>query len=57
MARIKIEGMEAVTKELNRIRDAQAPAINRAIEDSVKFGEKRRSMPFCPLWFPLPQLH
>ena len=40
MARIKIEGMEAVTKELNRIRDAQAPAINRAIEDSVKFGEK-----------------
>ncbi|MBU1393705.1 MAG: hypothetical protein KJ856_14080 [Gammaproteobacteria bacterium] len=40
MARIKIEGMEAVTKELNRIRTAQAPAINRAIEDSVKFGEK-----------------
>ncbi|MCU7963813.1 hypothetical protein L5M38_16220 [Shewanella sp. SM101] len=40
MARIKIEGMEAVTKELNRIRTAQAPAINRAIEDAVKFGEK-----------------
>lgn len=40
MARIKIEGMEAVTKELNRLRTAQAPAINRAIDDTVKFGQK-----------------
>ncbi|MFB2661989.1 hypothetical protein [Shewanella mangrovisoli] len=38
--RIRIEGMEAVTKELNRIRAAQAPAINRAIDDTVKFGQK-----------------
>ncbi|MEL4371418.1 hypothetical protein [Shewanella xiamenensis] len=40
MARVKIEGMEAVTKELSRIRAAQAPAINRAIDDTVKFGQK-----------------
>ncbi|ABE56522.1 hypothetical protein Sden_3246 [Shewanella denitrificans OS217] len=40
MARIKIDGLDAVTKELNRIRGAQAPAIKKAIEDTVKFGEK-----------------
>ncbi|MCU8034372.1 MULTISPECIES: hypothetical protein [unclassified Shewanella] len=40
MARIKIEGMEAVTKELNRIRAAQAPAITKAIIDTVQFGKQ-----------------
>lgn len=40
MARIKIDGLEAVTRELNRIRAVQAPAINNAINDTVRFGEK-----------------
>lgn len=40
MARIKIEGLKEVTNELNRIRNQMTPNINKAIEDTVKFGKK-----------------
>lgn len=36
---IKIQGMEAVTKELERIRASMAPAMGAAIEDAIKYGE------------------
>lgn len=39
MARIRIEGLKEVTNELNRIRNQMAPNINKAIEDTLKFGK------------------
>lgn len=40
MSFITVTGMKEVTKELQRLREAQTPAINRAVADAAKFGEK-----------------
>ena len=37
---IRVQGMEAVTKELERIRATMAPALGAAIDDATKFGRK-----------------
>ncbi|MCH4294223.1 hypothetical protein MJ923_07880 [Shewanella sp. 3B26] len=40
MARLRVEGLPAVSRELERIRKAQAPAIAAAVEAATSFGHK-----------------
>ncbi|GAB1141662.1 MAG: hypothetical protein Sw2PiBPW_00940 [Shewanella algae] len=40
MASIRAEGFNAVARELQRIRNAQAPAIAAAVKEASRFGEE-----------------